>query len=93
MEAHELGSWWIEFVYKGVWVEVGWHGFGHCDALRRRIIAGEVEDTFEATIAEALHHAVPLRDGAHLRRWRAALETYPDVLRKSLIEQATPQLA
>jgi hypothetical protein len=88
-EAHETGSWWIEFIYKDVWVEAGWHSFDHCDALLRRIIAGEVEDMFEATIAEALHHSILLRNGEHLHRWRAELETYPDALRKSLIELGT----
>jgi hypothetical protein len=87
-EAHETGSWWIEFVYKGVWVEAGWHAFDHCDALLRRIIAGEVEDMFEAAIAEALHHAVPLRHGEHLRRWRSWLVEYPDAVRNLMIESA-----
>lgn len=88
-EPHETGSMWIEFVYRGVWVEAGWHAFDHCDELLHRICAGEVENMYEGAIAESIHHAIVLRDGPHLRRWRDQLSTYPEALRRRMIASAT----
>jgi hypothetical protein len=84
-EPHETGSWWIEFVYKDVWVEIGWHDIAHFDSLLHRIIAGEVENMYEMTPAEMLVHAITLRDGSNLPRWRDLLREYPETLRRATI--------
>jgi hypothetical protein len=85
-EVHQTGSRWIDFHYKGVLIEAGWHSFATCEAVLKRILAGEVTDMFEGYLAESLAHAVPLRGGEHLQRWQTWLETYPDALRRTMIE-------
>lgn len=88
-KAHATGSWWMEFVYKGVWVEAGWHEIAHFDRLLQRIIAGEVEDMYEMTPAEMLAHAITFRDGPNLQRWCEMVREYPEALRRAMIALGT----
>ncbi|MEO8458580.1 MAG: DUF4037 domain-containing protein [Chloroflexota bacterium] len=88
-EAHHTGSWWMEFVYKGTWVEIGWHSIGYFDRLLQRIVAGEVEDMFEMTAAEMMAHSIALRDGPNLGRWREMVRVYPETLRRAMIALGT----
>jgi hypothetical protein len=83
---HENGSRWLEFDYKGVAVEAGWHAINVCDSLLRRIVAGEVDDMSAGFLAESLHHSTTLRDGEHLRRWRSCLAVYPGAVQRLKIE-------
>jgi hypothetical protein len=87
-DQHPNGSRWLEFDYKGVPVEAGWHALDVCDSLLRRIVAGEVEDMSVGYLAESLIHAIPLRDGEHLTRWRAWLAEYPDAVQRLMIDSA-----
>jgi hypothetical protein len=88
-EAHETGSWWMEFVYQDTWVEIGWHEIAHFDDLLQRIVHGKVEDMYEMTPAEMLVHSIPFRDGPNLRRWRDMLRDYPEALRRAMIALGT----
>ena len=87
-EQHENGSWWVECEYGGAWVEAGWHSFAASESLLRRIFAGDVKDMFQGSLAESIHHALPLRDGEHLREWRSWLREYPDALGRAMVQSA-----
>ena len=87
-ERHENGSAWLEFEYRGTLGEAGWHAVDVCEAHYNRTLAGQLNAMADGSLQELLQHAIPLRDGENLRRWKAALPSYPEVLGRNLIAAA-----
>lgn len=83
------GSTWTKSWIQGVLVEAGWQTWDALDARLESIVAAEITEHAQLTMAWTIQHAVPLRQSARLEVWQQRLAHYPEALREHLIAEAT----
>ncbi|HEY6540169.1 MAG TPA: DUF4037 domain-containing protein [Ktedonobacteraceae bacterium] len=88
-EPIEDRSIWVNFRYRGIWVEAGWQTITAHERNLQDILAGKVTDHYRLKLAEIIFHAVSLRSVGLLSRWQQELSHYPEILPPKIISEAT----
>lgn len=88
------GSVWITGLYSGdetdapVEIEISWQTFERLDGEVRALTSGDVTDRKRLAMADYLVQAIALRTDGAIDRVQAALNAYPDAVRRALATDA-----
>jgi predicted nucleotidyltransferase len=75
--------------YEGMLIETAWHTRDNLDHQIKTVISGENTDHWALVWVWHVVHALPLTEAAMIRQWQRRLRSYPEPLRRALIENGT----
>lgn len=79
-------SHWLDGVYQGREIEVGWHTFAAMDAFVERLSVGKIDNLRDTLVARVLVHGLPLRTTGRIEAWQTQLRHYSDAAQRRVIE-------
>lgn len=83
------GQTWLHFVFREIWIEVGWQRLDTHEKQLDAIISGAITAHGPLTLAWLIQHAISLRSVGLLARWRQKLVQYPETLSQRILAEAT----
>lgn len=80
---------WVHFVFRQIWVEVGWQLLDVYERRLEAVASGAVTAHGPLTLAWIIQQAIPLRSAGLLQQWRQRFAHYPEALAQYILADAT----